>query len=64
MLHFMDTDTVKELKTVSLLSGQHGMGFVGRVQLKLKLHTQRLTFSALKLGKIGVNVIFHKSLDC
>lgn len=37
ILHFVDTDTVKELKTVSLLSGQHGMGFVGRVQLKLKL---------------------------
>lgn len=55
---------MKELKTVSLLSGQHDMGFVGRVQLKRKLHTQRLTFSPLKFGKIGVNVIFHKSLDC
>lgn len=33
----MDTDTVEQLKTDLLLSGQHGGGFVGRVQLELKL---------------------------
>lgn len=51
ILHFMDKE---QLKTQTLLSGQQGMGFVGRVQLKPGLNLSQifsLTFPAVKLWK-------------
>lgn len=42
ILHFMDKDTVKQLKPDTLLLGQHGMGFVGRVKLKPNLNLSQI----------------------